>query len=248
MDIIRAENLTVGYEGVQVLRELSFAVPSGEITAVIGKSGCGKSTLLKTLIGLNPPLSGEVMFSGETIDFTSEASLQRLFRKIGVLYQNGALLNSLSLYDNVALPLRMHYRGMPARVEERMVTTRLAQVDLLQNQHRFPSELSGGMKKRGALARALVLSPDIVFCDEPSAGLDPLTSAEIDRLLLYLKQQLGMTVIVVTHELRSIERIADRVLALHEGRLHFWGSREEMLSSRDHFLDRFFLKVATNDH
>lgn len=248
MDIIRVENLNVGYGGAPVLRDLSFVLPAGEITAVIGKSGCGKSTLLKTLMGLNPPLSGEVMVSGETIDFSSEASLRRLFRKIGVLYQNGALLNSLSLYDNVALPLRMHFRGLPARVEEQLVTTRLAQVNLLQNRHRFPSELSGGMKKRGALARAIMLSPDIVFCDEPSAGLDPLTSAEIDDLLLYLKQQLHMTVIVVTHELRSIERIADRILALNEGRVHFWGSREEMSSLQDHFLDRFFLKVESNDH
>ncbi|MGB2906707.1 MAG: ATP-binding cassette domain-containing protein [Candidatus Aminicenantaceae bacterium] len=248
MDIIRVENLSVGYGGVPVLRDMSFAVPAGEITAVIGKSGCGKSTLLKTLIGLTPPLSGEVTVSGVTIDFSSEASLQNLFGKIGVLYQNSALLNSLSLYDNVALPLRMHFRGLPAQVEEQMVTSRLAQVDLLHTQAKFPAELSGGMKKRGALARALVLSPDIIFCDEPSAGLDPLTSAEIDDLLLYLKQQLHMTVIVVTHELRSIERIADRVLALHEGRVHFWGRREEMFSLRNPFLDRFFLKVETNDH
>jgi len=248
MDIIRVENLSVGYGGAAVLRELSFAVPAGEITAVIGKSGCGKSTLLKTLIGLNPPLSGEVTVSGETIDFSSEASLQKLFRKIGVLYQNSALLNSLNLYDNVALPIRMHFRGLPAQVEEQMVTKRLSQVDLLHTRGKFPAELSGGMKKRGALARALVLSPDIIFCDEPSAGLDPLTSAEIDDLLLHLNQELRMTIIVVTHELRSIERIADRVLALHEGRVHFWGSREDMLSSRNHFLDRFFLKVATNDH
>ena len=248
MDIIRVENLTVGYGGAPVLRELSFALPAGEITAVIGKSGCGKSTLLKSLIGLNPPLSGEVTVSGEAIDFSSEASLQTLYGKIGVLYQNGALLNSLSLYDNVALPLRMHFRGLPAKVEERMVAARLAQVDLLHTQAKFPAELSGGMKKRGALARALVLSPDIIFCDEPSAGLDPLTSAEIDDLLLYLKQDLHMTVIVVTHELRSIERIADRVLALHKGGVHFWGRRAEMFSRPDRFLDSFFLKVENNDH
>jgi phospholipid/cholesterol/gamma-HCH transport system ATP-binding protein len=248
MNILQTNQLSVGYGGAEILSNLSLGFPAGEITVILGESGCGKSTLLKTLIGLQHPLQGELRMFGDTIDFTSEESLRHLYRRIGVLYQGSALLNAITLYENVALPLRMHYRGLPPEVERQMVSARLAQVDLVESRDKYPSELSGGMRKRGALARAIILSPDIVFCDEPSAGLDPATSAEIDDLLLKLKTELGMTMIVVTHELRSIAKIADRALVLHKGRVHFWGPREDLLSCKDPFLDDFFLKGKSDGH
>src|SRR5512135_1682284 len=204
MDIIAARDLSVGYGTLEVLRELRFSVPAGAVTAVVGTSGCGKSTLLKTLAGLLPPLAGEVLFRSEPVDFRSEASLASLYRGIGVLYQDGALLNGLSLYENVALPVRMRHPDMPETILREMVHDRLSQVGLLDSASKFPAELSGGMRKRGALARSLVTDPAVVLCDEPSGGLDPITSGRLDELLLSLRDDFGMTFVVVTHELRSI--------------------------------------------
>jgi phospholipid/cholesterol/gamma-HCH transport system ATP-binding protein len=247
MDIIAARNLSVGYGTVEVLRGLDFRIPSVRITAVIGTSGCGKSTLLKTLAGLLPPLEGEVFFGSEKVDFQSEASLESLYHGIGVLYQDGALLNNLTLFENVALPVRMHHPDMPEAVLKEMVHDRLAQVDLLDSAAKYPSELSGGMRKRGALARALVLDPAVVLCDEPSGGLDPITSNHLDELLLRIKETFRTTFVVVTHELRSIQRIADQILVLREGRLHFSGSLAEVLNSEDAFVRTFFLRKADHD-
>ncbi len=247
MEIIKASDLDVGYEKSIILEELSFSIPKGQVTIMLGKSGCGKSTLLKTLIGLIPPIRGEIFFSGEKVDFHSEESLQSLYSRIGVLYQNGALLNSLNVYENVALPIRMKHQALKRESEEQMVYQRLSQVGLRESSEKYPSELSGGMRKRAALARAMVLDPEIIFCDEPSAGLDPITSSGLDELLLNLKKTLGMTVVVVTHELRSIEKIADRVIVLHEGKMHFSGEYDELLSLKDTFIDTFFLRKGKND-
>ncbi len=242
MEIIEVRNLDVGYAESVVLEGLSFSIPKGQVTIMLGKSGCGKSTVLKTLIGLIPPLRGEIFFSGEKVDFFSEKSLQSLYSRIGVLYQNGALLNSLNVYENVALPIKMNRQALKREIEEQMVHQRLSQVGMLESAGKFPAELSGGMRKRAALARTMVLDPEIIFCDEPSAGLDPITSSGLDELLLSLKKTLGMTVVVVTHELRSIEKIADRVIVLHEGKMHFSGEYRALLSSHDTFIDTFFLR------
>jgi phospholipid/cholesterol/gamma-HCH transport system ATP-binding protein len=247
MEIIKARDLSVGYEKSTVLEELNFTILKGEVTIMLGKSGCGKSTLLKTLIGLIPPTRGEIFFSGEKIDFHSEVSLQSLYNRIGVLYQNGALLNSLSVYENVALPIRMKHQAFKKENEEQMVFQRLSQVGLRESAGKYPSELSGGMRKRAALARAMVLDPEIILCDEPSAGLDPITSSGLDDLLMNLKRTLGMTVVVVTHELRSIEKIADRVIVLHEGRMHFSGEYKELISLKDTFIVTFFLRKGKDD-
>lgn len=247
MDIIRARDLTIGYGGEVVLRDLSFGVPAGLITVVLGVSGSGKSTLLKALAGLLPPLAGRFEFAGAPVDYASERSLRELYARIGVLYQGGALLNGLSLYENVALPVRMHYPGIPEDMVRDMVHAGLAQVEMGAAADKFPAELSGGMRKRGALARALVLNPDMVFCDEPSSGLDPITSSRLDDLLIRLKETFGMTLVVVTHELRSIERVADRVLVLNEGRLHFEGSAAELAASDDEFIRTFFLRTDHHD-
>ncbi len=247
MEIIKTIDLDIGYGKDLVLEKLNFSIPAGQITIVLGKSGCGKSTLLKSLIGLIPPKKGEIIFKGEKIDFSSEESLHSLYTRIGVLYQNGALLNALTLYENVALPIRMKHQNIQKDVEEHMVYERLSQVGLRESAGKFPSELSGGMKKRGALARAMVLNPEVIFCDEPSSGLDPITSSELDDLLSNLKENLGMTVVVVTHELRSIKRIADRAIVLHEGKMHFSGEYKELLSLSDPFIEAFFLKKGMDN-
>jgi len=247
MDIISARGLTVGYGKTEVLRDMSFAVPEGRITVVLGVSGSGKSTLLKTLAGLLPPLGGGFDFSGSPVDYASEASLRLLYRKIGVLYQGGALLNGLTLFENVALPIRMHFPEMPADMVRDMVHAGLAQVEMADAAAKYPAELSGGMRKRGALARALVLDPDLVFCDEPSSGLDPITSSLLDDLLLRLKETFKMTLVVVTHELRSIERVADRVIVLNDGGLHFNGDFADLAAADDEFIRTFFLKRDSHD-
>ncbi len=247
MDIISAHDLAVGYGREEILRDMSFGIPEGRITVILGVSGSGKSTLLKTLAGLLPPLGGGFDLAGCPVDYRSEASLRNLYGKIGVLYQGGALLNGLTLFENVALPIRMHYPEMPEDMVRDMVHASLAQVEMADAAEKYPAELSGGMTKRGALARALVLDPDVVFCDEPSSGLDPITSALLDDLLLNLKGTFGMTLVVVTHELRSIERVADRVLALNEGRLHFAGEAAGLGASDDAFIRTFFLKKDSHD-
>jgi phospholipid/cholesterol/gamma-HCH transport system ATP-binding protein len=247
MDIISTRRLSVGYGGSPVLRDLGFGIPEGRITAVVGVSGSGKSTLLKTLAGLLPPLAGSFEFAGRPVDYRSEASLSYLYGKIGVLYQGGALLNGLSLYENVALPIRMRYPGMPEDMVRDMVHASLAQVELAGSAEKFPAELSGGMTKRGALARALVLDPQVVFCDEPSSGLDPITSHLLDDLLLRLKETFRMTLVVVTHELRSIERVADRVLLIDSGGLRFDGDYLQMTASDDPFIRTFLLRKDSYD-
>ncbi len=242
MNIFEVRNLAVGYGSTSVLESLDFSVPRGQITVVAGVSGSGKSTLLKALAGLLPPFEGSVSFGGTEVDYFSEASLNSLFKRIGVLYQGGALLNNLSLFENVALPIRMQYPGMPKGIIRELVETRLAQVGLSGSGEKFPEQLSGGMKKRGALARALVLDPDVVLCDEPSAGLDPITSAHLDDLLLAAKEMFKTTLVIVTHELRSIEKVADQVLVLNDGRLYFSGEFAALSESKDEFIRTFFLK------
>jgi phospholipid/cholesterol/gamma-HCH transport system ATP-binding protein len=248
MEIIRVSHLDAGYGAQAVLRNLDFTIGQGRITVIVGESGSGKSTLLKTLIGLIPPLSGEIALAGDVVDFCSERALHRLYRRIGVLYQNSALLNSLSLYDNVALPIRMHHREWSPAKEAERVRTMLDRVGLQDGETKMPYELSGGMRKRAALARAMVLEPDLIFCDEPSAGLDPITSSGLDKLLRGLQSGHGVTFVVVTHELRSIASIADRVLLLRGGTIVFDGEYADVAASGNPYVQAFFLRKADHDH
>ncbi|MCP4157208.1 MAG: ATP-binding cassette domain-containing protein [bacterium] len=247
-EIIKAEKLDVGYGHTVVLEQLDFAIKKGEITVVLGQSGCGKSTILKTLIGLITPLSGQVSFFGEPIDYTSEPALAALYKRIGVLYQNSALLNSLTLYENVALPIKMQYPELQEEIKREMVHSRLSQVGLAESLDKYPAELSGGMKKRAALARAMILDPEIIFCDEPSAGLDPITATGLDVLMRNLRDHFGITFLVVTHELRSIDNISDNAMVLHKGKLHYFGRYEGLFTINDPFIDTFFLKDEDNDN
>jgi phospholipid/cholesterol/gamma-HCH transport system ATP-binding protein len=210
---IEVAGLTCGYDGNVVLKDVTFAVGQGEIFFVIGGSGCGKSTLLRNLVGLNTPLTGTVRFLGQSFTDADLAARRSLLKTFGVLYQGGALWSSLTLRQNVSLPLEEHTRLEPREIAE-LACLKLAQVGLTGFEDYYPAEISGGMKKRAGLARALALDPSIVFLDEPSAGLDPVTSRKLDELVLQLRDTFGTTFVVVSHELASIFGIADRVIML----------------------------------
>ena len=212
-DRITVRNLTLAYGDFVIQRDLSFAVRRGEIFIIMGGSGCGKSTLLRHLIGLHEPARGEVRYDGE--DFWGAAPERRdlLLRRFGVLYQRGALWSSMTLAENVALPLKEFTTLGPAEIEE-VASLKLALVGLAGFEEFYPSEISGGMQKRAGLARAMALDPDILFFDEPSAGLDPLSAQRLDDLILQLRDSLGATVVVVTHELASIFAIGDNAVFL----------------------------------
>lgn len=210
---ISVENLRCGYDGNIVLDKVGFTVPKGQIFYIVGGSGCGKSTLLKHMTGLHQPDAGCVSYFGE--DFTNAPSARRreILKTFGVLYQSAALWSSLTLRENIALPLE-EYTTLTKRERELVVAHKLAQVNLNGFEDYYPSEISGGMKKRAGLARALALDPRIVFFDEPSAGLDPVTSRNLDDLLLSIRDDLGTTLVIVSHELGSIFSIAERILML----------------------------------
>lgn len=211
--IIQVRNLVAGYGKTVILKDVSFDIEEGERFVILGGSGCGKSTLLRHLIGLEPPLGGTILVDGVDIAGADEPAMQALLRRIGVLFQSGALFNSMTLAENVALPLQ-EYTDLPDREIDILVRMKLALVHLDGYEHHLPAELSGGMKKRAGLARALALNPKILFFDEPSAGLDPVTSAELDQLILHINQTLGTTMIIVTHELESIFTVAQKVIML----------------------------------
>ncbi len=211
--VIQVRNLVAGYGEDVILRDVSFDVYEGEIFVILGGSGCGKSTLLKHLIGLIRPMGGEVVIDGDDLSNCDEGSFHAVLRKIGVLYQSGALFGSMTLAENVALPIR-EYTGLPAESVEALVRMKLALVHLDGFEGHLPSEISGGMKKRAGLARAMALNPKILFFDEPSAGLDPVTSAGLDNLIIQLNRILGTTMVLVTHELQSIFKVAHRIIML----------------------------------
>jgi len=210
--IITVEDLTLAYGSFVVMRDLTFEIRRGEIFVIMGGSGCGKSTLLKHLIGLQTAAEGRIRFAGREIG-EDDASLQKIRRQIGVLYQHGALWSSMTLAENVGLPLE-EYTDLPRDNIRRIVSLKLALVGLRGFESFYPHEISGGMRKRGALARAMALDPAVLFFDEPSSGLDPVSARRLDDLVLQIRDSLDTTVVVVSHDLASIFTIADRALYL----------------------------------
>ena len=216
-NVIEIRNLVRRFGTQTVLDGINLDIAEGETMVIMGGSGCGKSTLLRHLIGSLQPSEGSIKILGEEIATVSEAGLDAVRKKFGILFQSGALFNSMSIADNIALPLHEH-TTLDSHIIEIQVMIKLELVGLREHANKFPSQISGGMKKRAGLARALALDPRILFYDEPSAGLDPVTSAEIDQLMLDLTRKLGVTSVVVTHEMDSAFTIADRMTMLDKGR------------------------------
>ncbi len=219
-------------DGRPVLDGVSFDVPRGKTLVIMGPSGCGKTTLLRHLIGSMRPTRGRVELLGHNLGELAERDLEAVRRRFGILFQSGALFNSMTVAENVALPLREHTRLDAATIDV-IVKMKLELVNLRAAANRMPAEISGGMKKRAGLARAIALDPEVLFYDEPSAGLDPVTSAEIDQLIIDLTDKLGVTSVVVTHEMDSAFRVADTMVMLDEGKVLRTGARQEFQLLRD---------------
>jgi phospholipid/cholesterol/gamma-HCH transport system ATP-binding protein len=247
--IIQVKDLVAGYGDDVILDRISFDIYEGEIFAILGGSGSGKSTLLKHLIGLLQPRSGQVLIDGDDIASCDEKHFQKILRKIGVLYQSAALFSSMTLAENVALPV-LEYTDLAPELVNNLVKMKLNLVQLGGYENHLPSEISGGMKKRAGLARAMALNPKILFFDEPSAGLDPVTSAELDKLIINLNRNLKTTMVIVTHELESIFAVANRVVMLHKSTRSIIASGEPHYlkeNSRNRFVKQFFNRL-TADH
>lgn len=245
MAIISIRDLVVEYDGRRVLNGLNLDIEQGETMVLLGGSGSGKSTLLRQIIGLERPRSGSLFVNATDITRCSPSELNRLRRSIGVTFQSGALFNSLTLEENIALNLREHTELSPSIVDM-VVQLLLTAVGLSEFGKLHPQELSGGMKKRAAVARALALDPDILVFDEPSAGLDPVVAAELDEMILLLKQVYQMTIVVVTHELASAFKIADRMAMLHDGLFVAVGTKEEITNSKNPYVRQFLDRVPGN--
>ncbi len=245
MSLISVRDLIVEYEGRRVLDGLNLEIEPGQITVLLGGSGSGKSTLLRQILGLERPRSGSISIKGTDITSCSREELKALRRSVGVAFQSGALFNSLSLEENVALTLREHTRLAPS-VIDLIVWLKLAAVGLADFGKLHPQELSGGMKKRAAVARAMALDPEILILDEPSAGLDPIVAAELDELILFLKETFQITALVVTHEMHSAFRIADRIAMLFDGKLLAVGTKEEIRANQNPRVMQFLNRVPAN--
>jgi phospholipid/cholesterol/gamma-HCH transport system ATP-binding protein len=241
--MISLRNLRVSYGEREILHGISFDVMRGETLVILGGSGSGKSTLLRTLVGLERPSSGEIWLKGKNIAAISTAEMDEIRKKIGMSFQGGALFGSMSVGENVALPLREHTKLEDPTIEI-ILRLKLDQVGLSGFENYMPSQLSGGMKKRAAVARALAMDPEILFFDEPSAGLDPIIAAGVDELILDLKRAFRMTIIVVTHELASAFLIADRMVLIDKGIAIAIGTTAEMRSSTHPRVRQFLDRIA----
>ncbi|MBS0012234.1 MAG: ATP-binding cassette domain-containing protein [Bacteroidales bacterium] len=239
--IIEVNNLTAELDNKVILSGISCYALQGQVTVILGSSGSGKSTLLRHMLGLYPSTGEAVRVMGVNPSLLNENEEKAFYTRLGVFYQNGGLLNSLTVAENIALPLEQHTE-MPGELIEKIVRQKLKLVNLEETYDQYPSQLSGGMLKRAALARAIIMDPSILFCDEPGAGLDPVSLAALDELIINLQQLLGMTIVIVTHEVSSILRIADRIIFLEEGKVLFQGKLDEGYESGLKSMELFFSK------
>jgi phospholipid/cholesterol/gamma-HCH transport system ATP-binding protein len=237
-NLIEIHGLNSFYNSRQVLFDISFTIPKRQIVVIMGVSGCGKTTLFRHLTGLKRTGANQITLDGEDLGSFSETRLMRYRRRIGVLFQGGALFNSLSVGENIAIPLKVHTKLAEETIRI-MTVMKLNLVGLAEFSDYMPSQISGGMKKRAGLARALIMDPEILFVDEPSSGLDPITAAGLDRLILDLRKTYGMTMVVVTHELESAFKIADRIVVMDEGRIMAEGSPKEVRNNTDRRVQQF---------
>jgi phospholipid/cholesterol/gamma-HCH transport system ATP-binding protein len=246
--LIKVEDLTVAYGETVVLHDINFDVRRGEVFVILGGSGCGKSTLLKHMIGLYQPVRGRVLIDGRDIVQAQGEDLRAILRRIGVMYQQGALFGSLDLRENIRLVLS-EFTDLPAAAMDVIARMKLKVVGLAGTENKMPAELSGGMRKRAAIARAMAIDPEVLFLDEPSAGLDPVTSAQLDDLVLMLARTLHVTFVIVSHELPSIYAVADRVIMLDKESKTIIATGDPK-DLRDHSVDprvrQFFNRSAHN--
>lgn len=238
-NIVEVQNLVTHYGTTKVIDDVTFEVPRGEIFVIIGGSGCGKTTLLKHMCGLLTPTSGQIIYNGQDLSHLDEDQLSLQQRTFGIAFQSSGLFNSMTVGDNVAMPLR-EYGNVEPKLIDSLVRMKLSLVGLADAVHKMPSELSGGMRKRAGLARAIALDPPLVYFDEPSAGLDPIMAAGLDELILNLKAMLGITFVIVTHEVDSIKKVADRILMLDKGKIVFHGTQEDLEITDSPRVQQFF--------
>ncbi len=245
--LVEVKNLKAGYGNKVILKDVSMLVQPKEIRVVLGGSGCGKSTLLKNIIGLEIPQEGEINILGQRVRWGEEQLASEFMQKIGVLFQNSALLTSLTVGENVGLPIRIHHPQLPQSVIEEIVLSKLGRVGLAHAFDLMPNELSGGMRKRAGLARAIATDPQLLFCDEPSAGLDPVSSQALDELLMELRDSLSISIVIVTHELDSIRTLCDRLTFLSGGYVVFDGTLQEAEAQGPQEVRNFLSRKAEED-
>ncbi len=244
--MIEARDLRKSFGPQTVLDGVNLRIESGESVVIIGRSGGGKSVLLKLLIGLIQPDAGEVLIEGESLKGLNERRLILVRTKFGMLFQSAALFDSMTVAENIAFPLRRE-KGLTAAELDRRVTDALEMVDLPGTEKKKPSELSGGMRKRLGLARAIVYRPQIVLYDEPTTGLDPVVADSIDQLIIRVRDRLHVTSVVVTHDMRSARRVGQRIVMLHEGKIYVEGTPEEIFSSADPIVHNFVNGISTKE-
>jgi len=244
---IRIENLVAGYTDTNIIKSLNAEIPAGKITAILGESGCGKTTLLRIILGLNPHKSGKIFIGERDIFSLSSKQFRTMRRRIGVLFQDGALLSSLTLEENVGLSLKEHTKLAPAIIRKTVMNT-LDLVGLADAADHYPSELSGGMRKRAGLARAIITEPPLLFYDEPTSGLDPITAARMDQLLLNMQSYYkNMTTVLITHDLTSVQRVADHALLLKDGKARYNGNINDFFKSEDPYILKFIKQDSDSD-
>jgi len=242
--VVEVRGLVAVYGAETVLDGVDFTAEQGLITVILGGSGCGKSTLLRHALGLLRPAAGEVRLFGRSLGAMGEGELRAIRSRIGVLFQGGALFSSMTVGENVAMAIR-ETSDVPEPIIGQIVRMKLAQVGMEEAITKYPEELSGGMRKRAALARAIAVDPEVLFCDEPSAGLDPIVAAGLDELLLHLKALYGITMVVVTHDLDSVRKIADKVVMLDAGQVLARGTLAEVEASEHPIVRDYFARIPS---